>query len=127
MIDTKKIRFGDHTTYCIEDFVDELTLNWKIIYDNDTNEIIYEDKLIALLSLGNKEIYNGPYIEQFEVLNTYKKMGYGTAIMQELLSEIDECYVLPDSEMAARFWERLGFNREDDGMGGDVWYYCKLR
>lgn len=126
MIDIEKLRFAHHTISRIEDLDDELTLNWKIVYDNDTDEIIYEDKLIALLSLGDTNKYNGPFIEQFEVLNTYKKMGYGTAIMQELLSEIDECYVLPESKIAVRFWEKLGFNKEDDGIGGDVWCFSKI-
>lgn len=126
MINRKKISIGLHTINDIDDIKDELTLNWKIVYDN-TDEISYEDKLIALLSIEKNYIYNGFYIEQFEVLNAYKRKGYGTAIIEELLTEVDECYVLPQSNDAVKFWEKLGFRKEDEGVGEYVWHYVKTK
>lgn len=101
----------------------ELTLDWITYYDDSTMEITYEGNAVALLSLGDENMFDGPYIEQFEVLNCYKNQGYGKTIMTVLLSEMEECYVLPKSEEAMEFWEALGFAKEYDGVGEPVWHY----
>lgn len=123
MIDQQKFEFRTPTLESIKAFKSELKLDWFSFYNNSMLEITYEGDTVALLSLGDKNMFGGPYIEQFEVLNSYKNQGYGKAIMIVLLSEMEECFVLPKSVEAIKFWESLGFTKEYDGVGEYVWHY----
>lgn len=123
MLDQEKFELRKSTLESINDLKSELKLDWITFYDDTILEITYEGNTVALLSLGDKNIFDGPYIEQFEVLNSYKNQGYGKAIMTVLLSEVEECFVLPKSVEAMKFWESLGFTKEYDGVGEYVWHY----
>lgn len=123
IFDEEKIGVDD-TFIDLNDLDSEVTLNWKWCYDECTMKITYDGNLVALLHKGDEDIYDGVFIEQFEVLNQYKGKGYGTNIMKIILSGIKECYVLPESQSAETFWENLGFERESH-QEGDVWHYLK--
>lgn len=64
-------------------------------------------------------------ISCFEVLIDLRDNDLGTTTMKELLQipKIKVYQLYPRNENSKRFWERLGFVKEYDGVGEFIWIY----
>ena len=104
----------------------ELCLKWRSL--DDTYTITYSDNPIGIISFYYHDGYNGTYIEQMEIYNKCKNQGYGTYFIKAITesdAESLDVYVLPGNKDALRFWERLGFIKEYDGVSNFVWHLQK--
>lgn len=120
-MDIQKFNIIDNNLL-FNDIDNELELEWEKFFDESTTVFSYDGDPVGIMNASEHELFPGLYIEQFEVFNSCKGNGYGTAIIKEVIQNYNDCYVYPESKKAKKFWEKLGFVQEDDGSGTSIWH-----